>query len=59
MKILAIEHENAFARAADFAPYLEAEARLAWELSQKGIIREMYFRDDRDEAVLVLECEGI
>ena len=59
MKILAIEHENTSAQTTDFAPYLEAEARHAWQLSQQGIIREMYFRDDRDEAVLVLECAGL
>ena len=59
MKILAIEHENPDVNSADFGPYLEAEAHHVWELSQKGIIREMYFRNDRDEAVLVLECEGI
>jgi hypothetical protein len=59
MKILAIEHENPDVKSADFGPHLEAEARHAWELSQQGIIREMYFRDDRDEAVLVLECEGV
>jgi hypothetical protein len=34
----------------------EAEARKAWELHQAGIIRELYFRADRNEAVLVLEC---
>jgi hypothetical protein len=59
MKILALEHENPNAQSANYAPHLEAEARHAWELSQQGIIREMYFRADRDEAVLVLECEGL
>ena len=58
MKILALEQENPNARAADFGPHLEAEAHQAWQLSQQGIIREMYFRDDREEAVLVLECDS-
>ena len=39
MKILAIEHENPTAKAADFAPHLDAEARHAWTLTQQGIIR--------------------
>jgi muconolactone delta-isomerase len=60
MKILAIEHDppgvndNQFTEA-----LLQAEARRAWELHQAGIIREFYFRADRDEAVLVLECDAV
>ena len=39
--------------------FLKKEALRAWELYQQGIIREMYFRDDRSEAVLILECLNI
>ena len=35
---------------------LRREAARAWELNQSGIFREMYFRSDRREAVLILEC---
>ena len=59
MKILAIEDPNPIATDEDFAPHLKAEAARAWELHQAGIIRELYFRDDRDEAVLVLECASL
>ena len=59
MKILAIEQEVPAAKAADFAPLLEAEAARAWELHQAGIIRELYFRADRPEAVLILECDDV
>ena len=58
MKILAIEKEVAGVQEADFEPLLEAEAARAWELHQSGIIRELYFRSDRHDAVLVLECGG-
>jgi len=34
------------------------EARKAWELHQSGIVRELYFSADKDEAVLVLECDS-
>ncbi len=60
MKILAVEQnppdvdEKQFTKA-----LLQAEARRAWELHQAGIIRELYFRADRDEAVLVLECANV
>ena len=59
MKLIAIEHEVPDKSAADFAPHLRAEAQRVWELSQAGLIRESYFRTDRDEAVLVLECAGV
>jgi hypothetical protein len=59
MKLLAIEHEVLGKTAPDFAPHLRAEAQRVWELSQAGMIRESYFRADRDEAVLVLECAGV
>ena len=36
--------------------HAHAEAARVWELVQGGIIRESYFRADRPEAVLVLEC---
>jgi len=36
MKILAIEHENPTAKAADFAPHLDAEARHAWTPPSKA-----------------------
>lgn len=55
MKILAIEKEMCGTALSDFEPHLKDEARAVYELQQKGDIREIYFRDDRDEAVLILE----
>jgi muconolactone delta-isomerase len=59
MKILAIEHELAGATADQFQKYAVAEARKAWDLTQAGILRESYFRADRNEAVLILECASV
>ena len=59
LKILAIEQEVPSTTAADFAPLLQAEAARAWELHQAGIIRELYFRADRPEAILILECADV
>jgi muconolactone delta-isomerase len=56
MKILALERELPNIPAAAFAPYAAAEARRVWQLVQDGVIRETYFRQDRSEAVLILEC---
>ena len=59
MKILAIEKETPGLTAEDFKPHAKAEAARVWELYQAGIVRELYFRQDRSEAVLVLECADI
>lgn len=59
MKILALEIETAGVKPEQFGPHLNAEARRVWELYQKGLIRELYFRADRSEAVLILECADL
>ena len=59
MKILAIEHELSGTTAEQFQKYAKDEARMVWELHQAGIIRELYFRSDRNEAVLVFESDSV
>jgi muconolactone delta-isomerase len=59
MKILALEKELPNVTPEQFAPHLKAEAARAWELYQAGQVREIYFRADRSEAVLVLECADV
>ena len=56
MRILALEHENPGVTGEDFQPHLAAEAAQVYELMQADVIREIYFRGDRAEAVLMLEC---
>lgn len=59
MKFLALELESPEAKPADFQPHLRDEARHVWDLQQRDIVREAYFRPDRHTAVLVLECEDL
>ena len=59
MKILALEHELPTAVTESYQRYAKEEARKAWELHQAGTVRELYFRADRSEAVLVLECASV
>ena len=56
MKILAMEVEVEGVGREQFSQYLQAEARRVWDLYQSDILRELYFRSDRSEAVLILEC---
>jgi hypothetical protein len=59
MKILAMEMDRPSAKGESFRALAKEEAARAWELYQAGIIRELYFREDRSQAVLVLECSGV
>lgn len=56
MKILAMEKEKPGLQPGQFAPFLKAEAICVWDLYRSGQVRELYFRGDRSEAVLILEC---
>ena len=56
MKILALERDLPGTTAESFEPHLEAEARAVWELMQAGVIREIHFRQDRSEAVILMEA---
>ncbi len=59
MKILALEHELPAVAIEAFEHYKVEEARKAWDLYQAGVFRELYFRGDRDEAILIMECESV
>jgi len=59
MKILALEIELPGAEESAFRTLAKEEAARTWELYQEGLIRELYFRKDRPEAVLILECVGV
>ena len=56
MKILAMGRDVEGVESSEFQPHLKAEAGRVRELSQAGIILEIYFRQDRPDAVLILEC---
>jgi muconolactone delta-isomerase len=57
MKILALEKPVPGVTQEQFTgALLKEEAARAWELLQSGIIRELYFRSDKQRAILFLEC---
>jgi len=56
MRFLAIERDVPGVHDDQYYPHLRAEAERAWELYQSGVVRELYFRADREAAVLVMEC---
>lgn len=58
MKLLALEIEIEKINPKASQQYLEEEAKNVWELQQEGFIREIYFRTERNLAVLVLEAKS-
>jgi len=60
MKIIALERPVPGVADEAFTPdLLREEAARAWELHQAGALRELHFRADREEAVLVLEAPDV
>ncbi len=56
MQVLALERSVPGVLDDAFTPaLLRAEAEHVWELQQTGVVRQVYFRADRHEAVLMLE----
>ena len=57
MKILVLEKAVPGVAASAFTPQvLKQEAMRVVELQRAGVLREIYFRHDRSDAVLILEC---
>jgi len=59
VKVLALGRDTAPADDPRFAEVRPAEARRAWELYQQDVLREIYFRADRPNGVLVLEVPDL
>ena len=59
MKVLALGRDTAPADDPRFAEARPAEARRAWELYQADVLREIYFRADRPNGVLVFEVPDL
>lgn len=58
MRIIALENEKPSARTIDFRKNAKAEAKALWQLYLKEIVREFYFRKDKNLAVLILEVKN-
>ncbi len=59
MKILAMDKLLPGVNLEKVSPHLQEEAKHAWQLYERGIFRELYFRGDRPGAVIVLECKDV
>lgn len=58
MKFLCLDIPAPGATLEKYQPHLQEEARHAWQLYKGGIVRDMYFRQDRPGVAIIAECES-
>ena len=59
MKVLALGHDLVAQDDPRFAELRPAEARTVWGLLQRDVLREVYYRADRANGVLVFEVPDV
>ena len=57
MKILAIEKEKPGVKPEDYSPHLEKEAKIVWQLYKQECIREIYFTNNPQRTLIILEAD--
>ncbi|PDS63042.1 superoxide dismutase [Rhizobium anhuiense] len=59
MKLLCLDVPQPGASLEKYAPHMQDEVRHAWQMYKGGIIRDIYFRQDRPGVVIVAEAESV
>ncbi len=59
MRILCLDVPATGATLEKYAPYLTPEVLHAWDLYKSGLIRDIYFRQDRPGVAMFLECDSV
>ncbi|WP_261640626.1 superoxide dismutase [Erwinia mallotivora] len=59
MRILCLDIPASGATPEKYSPHLLAEVLHAWALYKSGIIRDIYYRQDRPGVAIFLECDNL
>jgi hypothetical protein len=59
MKLLCLDMPQSGASMEKYQPHLLDEVRHAWQLYKSGIVRDIYFRQDRPGVAIMLESESV
>lgn len=59
MKLLCLDVPQPGATPEQYAPHMEAEVRFAWDLYKQGLIRDIYFRQDRPGVAILTEADSV
>jgi hypothetical protein len=58
MKFLCLDIPAPGATLEKYQPHMQDEARHAWQLYKGGVVRDIYFRQDRPGVAIIAECES-
>ncbi|NVM76352.1 hypothetical protein FHW83_002147 [Duganella sp. SG902] len=59
MKLLCLDIPAPGATMEQYQPHLIAEARHGWQLYKNGLVRDIYFRQDRPGVAIIAEAESV
>jgi hypothetical protein len=59
MKILALDRPLPDATMEKYGPHLHDEVRHTWAAYKQGVVRDIYFRQDRPGVAIFLECASV
>ncbi|WP_055324603.1 hypothetical protein [Ralstonia solanacearum] len=59
MKLLCFDIPLPGASPESYRPHLQDEARHSWQLYKRGIVRDIYFRQDRPGVAIIAECDSV
>lgn len=59
MKLLCLDIPSPGVTFDSYKPHLQDEARHGWKLYKAGIVRDIYFRQDRPGVAIIAECESV
>ena len=59
MKFLCLDRPLPGATLEKYQPHLENEVRHTWESYKSGVVRDIYFRQDRPGVAIFLECASL
>jgi hypothetical protein len=59
VKLLCLDVPQPGASPEKYQPHMTDEARHAWQMYKDGIIRDIYFRQDRPGVAILAECESV
>ncbi|WCM88380.1 superoxide dismutase [Acidovorax sp. NCPPB 3576] len=59
MKLLCLDIPQPGASLDQYQPHMLNEARHAWQLHSRGIVRDIYLRQDRPGVAIIAECDSV
>ncbi|MGM3173061.1 superoxide dismutase [Dickeya lacustris] len=59
MKLLCLDIPKPGATLEQYEPHMLDEVRHGWSLYKSGLVRDIYFRQDRPGVAIVAECDSV